>query len=453
MRVAAAGVCHSDLHLANGALGDGRWPMVLGHEGAGIVEEVGEGVTHVAARRPRRALLRPVLPRVPVVSRGAAQSLRAGRRERASAGHADGRHLAAAAADGTPLQHGLHDGVLRRVRTVVAAGGVVPTAARPAALAGGAPRLRRRDRLRRRAQRRSRAAGRERRRDRGGRRRAPGARRGEARRRRADRRRRPRRREARSSRASAAPTTSSTRRRTSASSGRSGRSPTAAPTTPSRSSGVPETMLLAWKAIRPGATAVVVGLAEKGVDVALPAIEFLSDKGIRGIVLRLRRPGSRDLPELAQLALAGELDLAGVVTPRRHARRRGGGAGAAPPRRGRAYHPRSRPRARGRADSERTEAAMTTTTEEPRTRQPTSSPTSTIRAQAFIDGELRRRGLGRDVRLRQPDRRRGRRHGRRLRRRPTSTAPSRARAPRSSRASGRGSRRRSARRRSSGSRS
>ena len=31
--------------------------------------------------------------------------------------------------------------------------------------------------------------------------------------------------------------------------------------------GLPETMLLAWKAIRPGATAVVVGLAEKGVDV------------------------------------------------------------------------------------------------------------------------------------------------------------------------------------------
>ena len=48
VRVVAAGVCHSDLHLANGALGDGRWPMVLGHEGAGIVEEVGEGVTHVA---------------------------------------------------------------------------------------------------------------------------------------------------------------------------------------------------------------------------------------------------------------------------------------------------------------------------------------------------------------------------------------------------------------------
>ncbi|HEY2317224.1 MAG TPA: alcohol dehydrogenase catalytic domain-containing protein, partial [Solirubrobacteraceae bacterium] len=37
VRVAAAGVCHSDVHLADGQLGDGRWPMVLGHEGAGVV--------------------------------------------------------------------------------------------------------------------------------------------------------------------------------------------------------------------------------------------------------------------------------------------------------------------------------------------------------------------------------------------------------------------------------
>ena len=47
MRVAAAGVCHSDLRFADGELGEGRWPMVLGHEGAGVVEAVGEGVTHV----------------------------------------------------------------------------------------------------------------------------------------------------------------------------------------------------------------------------------------------------------------------------------------------------------------------------------------------------------------------------------------------------------------------
>jgi S-(hydroxymethyl)glutathione dehydrogenase / alcohol dehydrogenase len=48
VRVAAAGVCHTDLHLAEGRLGDGRWPMVLGHEGAGVVEQVGAGVTGLA---------------------------------------------------------------------------------------------------------------------------------------------------------------------------------------------------------------------------------------------------------------------------------------------------------------------------------------------------------------------------------------------------------------------
>jgi S-(hydroxymethyl)glutathione dehydrogenase / alcohol dehydrogenase len=46
VEVKAAGVCHSDFHPARG-----DWPMktpvVLGHEGAGIVREVGEGVTHV----------------------------------------------------------------------------------------------------------------------------------------------------------------------------------------------------------------------------------------------------------------------------------------------------------------------------------------------------------------------------------------------------------------------
>lgn len=49
VRVAAAGVCHTDLHLAEGHIGDGRWPTVLGHEGAGVVEAIGPGVTQVAA--------------------------------------------------------------------------------------------------------------------------------------------------------------------------------------------------------------------------------------------------------------------------------------------------------------------------------------------------------------------------------------------------------------------
>ncbi|MHC5257134.1 Zn-dependent alcohol dehydrogenase [Streptomyces sp. UC4497] len=47
VRLAAAGVCHSDLSLTNGTM---RLPVpaVLGHEGAGTVVSVGDGVTHVA---------------------------------------------------------------------------------------------------------------------------------------------------------------------------------------------------------------------------------------------------------------------------------------------------------------------------------------------------------------------------------------------------------------------
>src|SRR2546421_10503136 len=40
----AAGVCHSDLHPARGDW-PARTPLALGHEGAGLVREVGEGAT------------------------------------------------------------------------------------------------------------------------------------------------------------------------------------------------------------------------------------------------------------------------------------------------------------------------------------------------------------------------------------------------------------------------
>lgn len=46
VRTKAAGVCHSDLHFYNGTY-PSRPPMVLGHESAGVVEQVGSDVTYV----------------------------------------------------------------------------------------------------------------------------------------------------------------------------------------------------------------------------------------------------------------------------------------------------------------------------------------------------------------------------------------------------------------------
>src|SRR6476646_5094691 len=48
VRLAACGVCHTDLYTASGADPTGYAPCVLGHEGAGVVERVGDGVTLVA---------------------------------------------------------------------------------------------------------------------------------------------------------------------------------------------------------------------------------------------------------------------------------------------------------------------------------------------------------------------------------------------------------------------
>jgi S-(hydroxymethyl)glutathione dehydrogenase / alcohol dehydrogenase len=47
VKIAAAGICHSDIHLIRGEWG-GETPVIAGHEASGIVEEVGEGVTLVA---------------------------------------------------------------------------------------------------------------------------------------------------------------------------------------------------------------------------------------------------------------------------------------------------------------------------------------------------------------------------------------------------------------------
>lgn len=70
VRLVASGVCHTDLTVkvlnGNGM----AFPIVLGHEGAGIVEEVGEGVTHLAAGDPVVLAYRAPCEQCPACRRG-----------------------------------------------------------------------------------------------------------------------------------------------------------------------------------------------------------------------------------------------------------------------------------------------------------------------------------------------------------------------------------------------
>jgi len=74
-----------------------------------------------------------------------------------------------------------------------------------------------------------------------------------------------------------------------------------------------ETIRLAWDVLRPGATAVVVGLAPKGVEVSLPAIEFLSEKAIRGSYYGSANVVA-ELPQLVAFVADGRLELGEVVS-------------------------------------------------------------------------------------------------------------------------------------------
>jgi S-(hydroxymethyl)glutathione dehydrogenase / alcohol dehydrogenase len=309
VRVAAAGVCHSDVRLADGELGDGRWPMVMGHEGAGVVEAVGDSVMHV---RPGDHVGFCIVPAC-----RACDECRAGRYQLCiPAGENGPRGVLMdgtsrlALPDGTPLQHALMTACFAE-RAVVAAAGAVPL---PPGLplwlgsllgcgvvtAFGAVRN------------------------------AASVQRGESavvvgcggvglqliaalRLAAAD--------------PIVAVDLDPAKLELAVERGASHAVESGSATTAARVAkiagrgadhafevvGRPETMRLAWDCLRPGGTAVVVGLAPKGVEVALPAIEFLSDKGIRGSYYG-SGDAAADLPRLAELALAGDLDLGGVVT-------------------------------------------------------------------------------------------------------------------------------------------
>jgi S-(hydroxymethyl)glutathione dehydrogenase / alcohol dehydrogenase len=310
VRVAAAGVCGSDLHLADGHLGDGRHPIVLGHEGAGVVESVGEAVTHVAPGDPVAFCFVP--------SCGSCAACAAGRRnlcEPAAAAAWDGTLLDGTSRlrfpDGRPVQHFnfvscfaehcvvpaasavripprlplweaslLGCGVVTAVGAVrnaarvaigesvcvIGCGGVGLQLIAAAQMAGAGQIVA----VERDARKRELALAR-------GATHAVGA-------------------------AAEGDPVAAVR--------------ALAPGGVDHSFeavGSPQTIRLAWDVLRPGATATVVGIAPAGVEVGLPALDLLSEKGIRGSYY-----GSGDAAELltamAEMTASGRFAVADVVT-------------------------------------------------------------------------------------------------------------------------------------------
>ena len=124
------------------------FPLVLGHEGAGVVEAVGEGVTNVAVGRPRRAVVVVPVRHVPAVPARRAVGLLRQPRDRQ---HAARRHHAAQLAPTAPVGQYLSIGTFA-THAVVPAVAAVRDPARAAVRRRLPDRLRRRHRRRRRRQ-------------------------------------------------------------------------------------------------------------------------------------------------------------------------------------------------------------------------------------------------------------------------------------------------------------
>jgi S-(hydroxymethyl)glutathione dehydrogenase / alcohol dehydrogenase len=308
VRVAAAGVCRSDLHLADGLLGAGRWPIVLGHEGAGVVEAVGEDVSSVEVGDHVAFCLVPACGMCVPCRSGRPTLCEPAGRNGVAGMLMDGTSRLRGR-DGTELQHGFMVACFAEYAVVPAAGAVPLPASIPlwkAALLGcgvvtGIGAVNR-----------------------------AGIRVGEsvavvgcggvglqviagAR------------------LAGAATIVAVDRdpdkleravRRGATHVVQAGRDSAAQDVLELTAGGVdhafevvgtPTTIRAAWDMLRPGGTATIVGVAPAGVEVALPAIEFLSEKTITGSYY-----GSSDVARamrgIAQLVIDGRLDLDGVVS-------------------------------------------------------------------------------------------------------------------------------------------
>ena len=63
VEIMATGICHTDAYTLDGLDSEGLFPSVLGHEGAGVVREVGPGVTSVTPGPTSRTMPAPSWPR------------------------------------------------------------------------------------------------------------------------------------------------------------------------------------------------------------------------------------------------------------------------------------------------------------------------------------------------------------------------------------------------------
>ena len=68
VEIMATGVCHTDAYTLSGLDSEGKFPAILGHEGAGIVVEVGAGVTTLKKRRNEELALHPTVKPVALVA-------------------------------------------------------------------------------------------------------------------------------------------------------------------------------------------------------------------------------------------------------------------------------------------------------------------------------------------------------------------------------------------------
>jgi S-(hydroxymethyl)glutathione dehydrogenase/alcohol dehydrogenase len=77
--------------------------------------------------------------------------------------------------------------------------------------------------------------------------------------------------------------------------------------------GTPATMRLAWDVLRPGATAVVVGIAPRGTEVSVPALQLLSEKALRGSYYGSGN-ATVEIARLGRLMADGRLEVADAVS-------------------------------------------------------------------------------------------------------------------------------------------